>query len=67
MANLDEIKGKVNQAAGELSDDQVQVLKGHIQESIGKGKDSGEDALNDLSRTVNEKIEQFKKENKEND
>jgi len=67
MANLDEIKGKVNQAAGELSDDQVQVLKGHIQESIGKGKDLGEDALNDLSRTVNEKIEQFKKENKEND
>lgn len=67
MANLDEIKGKVNQAAGELSDDQMQVLKGHIQESIGKGKDSGENALNDLSRTVNEKIEQFKKENKEND
>jgi uncharacterized protein YjbJ (UPF0337 family) len=67
MVNLDEIKGKVNQAAGELSDDQMQVLKGHIQESIGKGKDSGENALNDLSRTVNEKIEQFKKENKEND
>ena len=64
MANLDEIKGRVNQAAGELSDDQMQVLKGHIQESMGKGKESGEDTLNNLSRTVNEKIEEFKRENK---
>ena len=66
MVNMEEIKGKINQAAGELTDDQQQVLKGHLQESLGKGKESGENSLNDLSRTINEKIEEFKRENRQN-
>ena len=65
MVNMDEIKGKLNQASGELTDDQMQVLKGHIQESIGKSKESGENSLNDLSRTINEKIEEFKRKNRD--
>ena len=63
MVNIDEIKGKLNQVAGELTDDQMQVLKGHIQESVGKSKDSSEDTMNNLSRTINEKIEEFKQKN----
>lgn len=63
MVNIDEIKGKLNQVAGELTDDQMQVLKGHIQESVGKTKDSSEDTMNNLSRTINEKIEEFKRKN----
>ncbi len=63
MVNIDEIKGKLNQVAGELTDDQMQVLKGHIQESVGKSKDSSEDTMNNLSRTINEKIEEFKRKN----
>lgn len=66
MVNMEEIKGKINQAAGDLTDDQQQVLKGHLQESLGKGKESGENSLNDLSRTINEKIEEFKRENRKN-
>lgn len=65
MVNMDEIKGKLNQASGELTDDQMQVLKGHIQESIGKSKESGENSLNDLSRLINEKIEGFKRKNRD--
>lgn len=65
MVNMDEIRGKLNQASGELTDDQMQVLKGHIQEFVGKGKDTGEDSMNELSRTVNEKIEDFKRKNRE--
>jgi uncharacterized protein YjbJ (UPF0337 family) len=64
MANIDEIKGKINQASGELTDDQVQKLKGHVQESIGKGKSSGEDMIQKLSREVNEMIDDFKRKNK---
>lgn len=63
MVNIDEIKGKLNQVAGELTDDQMQVLKGHIQESVGKSKDSSEDTMNNLYRTINEKIEEFKRKN----
>lgn len=63
MADIEEIKGKINQAAGDLTDDQQQVLKGHVQEAIGKGKDSSGDSMNELSRTINEKIEKFKREN----
>lgn len=66
MVDMKEIKGKINQSAGELTDDQQQVLKGHIQEAVGKGKDSGENTMNELSRTINEKIEEFKRKNREN-
>lgn len=65
MVNMDEIRGKLNQASGELTDDQMQVLKGHIQESIGKGKESNDNSMNDLSRTINEKIEEFKRKNRD--
>ena len=65
MVNMDEIKGKLNKVSGELTDDQMQVLKGHILESIGKSKESGENSLNDLSRLINEKIEVFKRKNRD--
>lgn len=65
MVNMEEIKGKLNQVSGELTDDQMQVLKGHIQESVGKGKESSENSMNDLSRTINEKIEEFKRKNRD--
>ena len=64
MANLDEIKGKINQASGDLTDDQLQKLKGHVQESIGKSKESGHEIMQKLSREVNEMIEDFKRKNK---
>ena len=63
MVNMDEIKGKLNQVSGELTDDQMQVLKGHVQESIGKSKESGDNSFNELSRTINEKIDEFKRKN----
>lgn len=63
MVKMEEIKGKINQVSGELTDDQKQVLKGHLQEAVGKGKESGENSLDELSRTINEKIEEFKQEN----
>jgi uncharacterized protein YjbJ (UPF0337 family) len=66
MVDIKEIQGKINQASGDLTDDQQQVLKGHIQEAIGKGKDSGENSMNELSRTINNKIEEFKRKNREN-
>lgn len=66
MVDIKEIQGKINQASGELTDDQQQVLKGHIQEAIGKGKDSGENSMNELSRIINNKIEEFKRKNREN-
>lgn len=65
MANMDEIKGKINQASGELTDDQSKKLKGHLQEAIGKGKKEGEDFFDNISKEINEMIEKFKKENKE--
>lgn len=65
MVNMDEIKGKLNKVSGELTDDQMQVLKGHIQESIGKSKESGENSLNDLSRIINGKIKGFKCKNRD--
>lgn len=65
MVNMDEIKGKINKAAGELTDDQMQVLKGHLQESFGKSKDASEDTMNEISRSINDKIEEFKRKNKE--
>ena len=63
MVNMDEIKGKLNQVSGELTDDQMQVLKGHVQETIGKSKESGSNSFNELSRTINEKIDEFKRKN----
>lgn len=63
MANMDEIKGKINQASGELTDDQMLKLKGHIQEAIGKGKESGEDTIQKVSREINEMIDDFKRKN----
>jgi len=67
MVNADEIRGKINQASGELTDDQVQVLKGHLQEAMGKGKDSSEDTLQNVSGTINDKIEEFKRKNRNDD
>lgn len=63
MANMDEIKGKINQASGELTDDQTQKLKGHMQEAMGKGKKFGEGTMEKVSREINEMIEDFKREN----
>ena len=63
MANMDEIKGKINQASGELTDDQTQKLKGHMQEAMGKVKKSGEGTIEKVSREINEMIEDFKREN----
>lgn len=63
-ANMDEIRGKINQASGELTDDQMQKLKGHMQEAIGKGKSAGEDTMQKISREINEMIEDFKRKNK---
>lgn len=65
MTNIDEIKGRINQASGDLTDDQVQKLKGHVQESIGKGKESGEDFMQKISKDINDMIDSYKKENKE--
>ncbi len=66
MANLDEIKGKIKQASGDLTDDQKLKLEGHLQEALGKAKENSEDTLNDVSRKINEKIDEFKRENKNN-
>jgi len=63
MVNIDEIRGQINQASGELTDDQMQILKGHLQEALGKGKDSSEDTLQNVSGTINDKIEEFKRQN----
>lgn len=65
MANLDEIKGKINQIAGDLTDDQAQKLKGHVQEALGKGKEAGEEALDNILREANELIDQFKADKEE--
>lgn len=63
MVNMEEIKGKINQASGDLTDNQVQKLKGHIQESFGKGKEASRDMMQTLSREINEMIEDFKRKN----
>lgn len=64
MVDMEQIKGKINQAAGELTDDHRQILKGHIQEATGK--DSGNESLKELSGTIDEKIEEYKRKNEEN-
>ena len=63
MPNMDEIKGKINQASGELTDDQTQKLKGHMQEAMGKSKKSGEGAMEKVSREINEMIDDLKRKN----
>lgn len=65
MVNIDEIKGKIKQASGDLTDDQALKLEGHLQEALGKGKDAGEDILNNVSKEINEMIEKFKKDKDE--
>lgn len=44
----DKIKGKANQAAGELRDDDEQKLRGHGQELKGDLKDVGTDVKESL-------------------
>lgn len=63
MANWDQIKGKVNQAAGDLTDDQNRKLKGYLQETKGNAKELSDNSLEAISQAVNDKIEEFKREN----
>lgn len=65
MVNMDQIKGKINQARGDLTDDQMLKLKGHLQEAMGDSKDTGDDFMDKVSREINEMIDKFKMENRD--
>ena len=48
MANIDEAKGRVERAAGELTDDEGKKRKGSIDKVSGKAKDVIDDAADKL-------------------
>lgn len=66
MANWDQIKGSVNEAAGELTNDQYQKLKGYLQKFKGDGKELSENSLKAIAGAINAKIEEYKNNNAKN-
>lgn len=61
MANNDELKGKVNEAKGKVTDDESTELKGKIQQGFGKAKDKAKEAADDVAGKINKKIDKEKK------
>lgn len=58
MTNKDQIKGKVNEAVGKLTDDEKQELKGKAQQKVGDAKEKGKEATDNLADKVNKKIDE---------
>lgn len=57
MTNKDEIKGKVNEAKGKVTDDESTELKGKVQQKFGEAKDAAKDKMNKAAGKVNEKLD----------
>lgn len=57
MTNKDEIKGKVQEAAGKASDDESQELKGKVSQAIGKAKDKAEEAADTIAGKINKALD----------
>lgn len=55
--SLDELKGKANEAAGKMNDDEKQELKGKAQQELGKAKDKADEVTEDLAGKVNDKLD----------
>lgn len=57
MANNDELKGKVNEAKGKVTDDESTELKGKIQQGFGKAKDKAKETADDVAGMINKKLD----------
>lgn len=57
MTNKDEIKGKVNEAKGNLTDDESTKLKGKVQQATGKAKEKAKDTVDDAAKKVNDYLD----------
>lgn len=60
MINKDEIKGKADEAAGKVTGDDSQELKGKAQGFFGKMKESVKDGAESVSEKANEAIDKVK-------
>jgi uncharacterized protein YjbJ (UPF0337 family) len=52
---IDDAKGKVKEAAGDLTDDQDLKNEGKVDKAVGKIKDAVEDVADKVKETVNPK------------
>ncbi len=55
--NKDELKGKINEAKGNLTDDESAKLKGKAQQAVGKAKDKAEETVDDAAGKVNDYLD----------
>lgn len=62
MANNDELKGKVNEAKGKVTDDESTELKGKIQQGFGKAKDKAKETADGVAGKINKKIDKEKED-----
>ena len=62
MTNNDELKGKVNEAKGKVTDDETTELKGKIQQGFGKAKDKAKETSDDVAGKINKKADENKKD-----
>lgn len=62
MANTDELKGKVNEAKGKVTDDETTELKGKIQQGFGKAKEKAKEAADDIAGKINKKTDEHKED-----
>jgi uncharacterized protein YjbJ (UPF0337 family) len=53
MANTDDLKGRVKEAAGDLTDDKDLKREGKADQAVGKVKDK----IDDVADTVKDKID----------
>ncbi len=58
MANNDELKGKLNEAKGKITDDESTELKGKIQQGLGKAKDKAKETVDEAAGKLNKKLDE---------
>ena len=54
MTNKDELKGKITETKGKLTGDESEELKGKLQQEYGKAKEKAEEAIDEVSKKLNE-------------
>ena len=52
MTNIDEAKGRVKRAAGELTDNKEQKREGSVDKAAGKTKDAVDKAADSIKRKI---------------
>lgn len=53
MSNMDEIKGRVKEAAGDLTDDKDLEREGKVDQTAGKVKDKAGDVVDSVKDKLN--------------